>query len=492
MYDKVASKATRTLKWATLGQLLTKGVQPLILLILARILIPEEYGILELAILVVALAQILQEFGLNRALIQTPADVKAAASIVFWLNLSLSGIAYSLLFVLAPTVSNLFGQPAASPILRIAGLQLLILAFGTVQVALAQRDLEFHRQFLGQLAGAVTMALTSLGLAMMGLRLWAFIIGSLAGSFTQVTTFWIVSPWRPTVRFDRQLTRKLLTFGGLVAVEVFQGWFLNFGDNFILGYFLGIEKLGLYALAFNISVFSLGLIINPITSVSYASFSLLGSEIEGVRRAFLNILELIALIVLPFVIGLVMIADPVATFVLGEQWTGIARLIQILAISPGLSYIVVVNAELYKALGKPEIMPRVLTVAILISFPLYIIGVQFGLLGFTIARFSIGAIFFPVHVIIATRVLKIPIRHIWDATKTPVVAGLGMAVTIQIMLSFFDPFQGAVGWIKLVALVCVAVLSYLVVLRWIDRELLSKTMTLIRQSISPRPSHQGG
>lgn len=483
MYEEIKGKATKTLKWATLGQFVARAFQPLVLLILARILDPGEYGILEISILVVMLAQMLQDFGLSRALIQTDSDPQLAANIIFWINLGLSFIIFTILFFTAPAISCFFDEPSATTVIRVAGLQLPILAIGTIQMALAQRELQYQRQFLAHLLGAITMTIFAISMVYIGFGVWSFIIGSLVGSVVQTSAYWIISPWRLSKKADIALARRLISFGFFVTLEVLLGWFFSYGDNLIIGHYLGVNKLGLYALAFNITIFGMGLVINPVISVSFSSFSRLQIERDELIRAFFNVVEFTALLVLPMVVVLIVLAESFTHVVLGENWLAIAPVIRILAISPGLAYMVAMNSEIYKAIGRPDIMPRLLLVVMTYSVPAYIVGAQFGLIGFALSRFSVGVIFLPVHVILASRVLEISPRYIWDAMKTPLFGALGMSLFLVGSQFILLPFDGWLGWVKLIILIASGIGIYTLVIGVVDRQLFRKTLRLVREAL---------
>ena len=138
---------------------------------------------------------------------------------------------------------------------------------------------------------------------------------------------------------------------------------LNYGDNLIVGYFLGIEALGMYALAFNIAVYSLYFVIQPLSSISYSAFSNMQSDIAEVRRAFINILQVSSMLIIPLGAGIALIATPISKIVLVDRWLGIIPIIQLLAIFPGsISHLLFANPELYRSLGRPDIMPKLLFV----------------------------------------------------------------------------------------------------------------------------------
>ncbi len=134
-----------------------------------------------------------------------------------------------------------------------------------------------------------------------GYRIWAFVYSFLFSSATQTIVYIFFIPWRRIIKspdFNEEI-KSLLKFGAFSSLELFQGWLLNYGDNLIVGYFLGIEALGMYALAFNIAVYSLYFVIQPLSSISYSAFSNMQSDIAEVRRAFINILQVSSMLIIP-------------------------------------------------------------------------------------------------------------------------------------------------------------------------------------------------
>ena len=366
MYELVRDRAAHTLKWAASGQLLGRAAQPAVLLVMARILKPKDYGLLEISILIIMLGRLLLDMGLSRALIQTRKDQDKAANVVFWSNLLFGIVLYSVIFLTADWIAAFFRNPQVAQILRVSALQLPILSLSVVQMAVAQRRLKYERQFVALAASGLAMVAVTLLLVGLGLGLWAFVYGSLVGAATQAIAYWLIAPWRPSLRsFDYSLAPQLLGFGSLATIELLEGWILNYGDNVVVGRVLGVNAVGTYALAFKIAVFGIGLVMNPILSVAYASFSRLSDDWEKLHRAFINTQQLAAVVGIPLGIGVFLLADQISEVFLQGRWPGIAPIIRILVISPGLTYVLSINPELYRAIGRTDIMPRLLLAAII-------------------------------------------------------------------------------------------------------------------------------
>lgn len=484
MYEALLSQASKSIKWAGLAQIIGRFSQPLLLLILARVLRPAEYGILEIAVLVAALSAILLDMGLSRALVQTDSDPQSAANAVFWLNFGFGAALYGLLFLGSPTIAAFFREPELIAVLRISGLQVPLLSLAVVQSGLAQRELRYERQFLALSASALVMVALTLGLTSAGQGLWAFVWGSLAGAAAQVLAYWLTNPWLPSLRrIDRSLAQRLLGFGAFAGLEVLAGWAFNYGDNVIVGRFLGVDELGTYALAFNVAVFSIALVMNPIISISFASLSRLAHAPLQLRRTFLSLTRVVALLVIPMGIGLCLLADPVAAVAFQGRWPGVAGLIRILSISPGLMYVVSINSELYRAANRPDIMPKVLLTAIAYGLGAYLIAVSFGLTAFAVARASVGILFLPVHVLILRRTMEISAHQLWSSIRPAILGTIPMAGAVLIAGTLTVDLTGALAWLRILLPAALGVVVYLFALRWIDRQSIATGWKLIRMAI---------
>jgi O-antigen/teichoic acid export membrane protein len=483
--DTIKFKAKKAAKWAFLGDILSKIITPLFLVILARFLTPTDYGLIGIATLVTGLAQMIQNMGLDQALIQTDSDISKAADVVFWSNLSLSFVMYFLLFLIAPYLAvGIFHEPLAIWVIRIMGLQLIISAFDDVQEALLRRDFQF-KQLLGRrIIPSLAPAFISIPLAILGYRYWSLVIGSLVGTTLGVIFLWKVSQWRPSFHFDIATSKALLGFGTLVTIESFQGWALNYGDNLAAGYYLGVAELGNYTFAFTLSVIMLGYLIAPLTNIVYPAFSRLKNDKFELQQSFTEIIRSIALIVFPINFGLTILAGPIITIVFGNKWEGAIVATQILAIMPGLSYLWIINPTLYRAIGRPDVMPKFHIFTLLYIIPVYILGGHFGLTGFSIARASVGFVFLIPHIWLSVKLLNLPWQYFWDCIRSPFIAGLLMCVPVLLLSKILSPFQSDLyNAGKLVLIILSGAVSYFGVIWIIDSKLIIRMSNLGKQLI---------
>lgn len=441
---------------------------------------PDDYGIVGVSVAVVALAEMLQTMGLSQALIQREKDLSKAANVTFWSNLTLGLVISGLLVVLAPLLAGVFGDSRLINVLRVQSISVFVCSLSGVQHALLRRDFRFKRLTWLTLGSSLCPLLVAVPLAAVGASYWALIISYLVSRCLETILLWSFSSWRPHWQYDWHVAKGLLVFGGWVAIEGLQGWGLLHGDNLVVAGFLGTERAGRYILSFNIVTLVIATLVGPLSSVAYPAFSRLQKKAEEFRQAFVDCTRMMATVVIPASLGLCVVTAALVSL-LGEKWREVQPLLQILAIMPGLGWIILLNPEVYKAWGRPDIMPKFHLATICYIVPAYLIAAQFGLMGFVLARASVGVVFYIPHIWISVRVLKLPRSYFWDCVRSPLIAGLVMSAAVYLLLLQLGPY-GVGPWYqqggKLLGLVGVGAAVYAVCLWIIDKDLCKRFVQL--------------
>ena len=262
--ESIIQKAAGSVKWSGLMEVVSRTASPLIYLILARLLTPADFGVVAVAMIVLNFSQMFWDAGLGKALVQIEEAPENAANVVFWVNAVMGLAIYAILFLAAPGIAVFFHSPASIPVLQVLGLQVVISSLSAVQTSLFTRTFDFRRLFWIKLATAFLPGFCSIPLAFWGYGVWALVAGYLASSLLNLGLLWWTSPWRPRWHFDWPLACRLFRFGIWVMGESFLGWFFLWGDNLLVGRFLGVNALGVYSVAWNICTMIFGLASEPL------------------------------------------------------------------------------------------------------------------------------------------------------------------------------------------------------------------------------------
>jgi PST family polysaccharide transporter len=479
----VKARATKSVKWTFLAEIVSRAAAPLVMLILARILTPEDFGLIGVAMIVIGLAQILQDFGFEKTLIQRETEVKESANIVFWSNMAFGILVYLILFASAPLIADFFHDSKVVDVLRVLCLQIILVSLITVHFALLQREFKFKQLFGVRLGVAFVPGIVSIPLALMGMGVWALVWGSLAGGAIQVILFWHLSDWRPNLSFDVPLARELFGFGIWVTLEALLGWLIVCGDSIVLGHFLGVYELGIYRVGATVIMFAFAVFFSPIIPVAYSSFSRLQSDPEELKRSFLKITNLIAAVSLPVGLAIALTAYPISSLIFEQKWQGIEIVILILGLKESMSWLVSMNTEIYRAAGRPDANVKLHLANAIYYIPVYVLAAPHGLLVFCIARFAVAAASLLLHFYIANKLLRLPFTYLRSCVKSPLMASLVMGVILYGMVNLFNPFEGWQGGLKLIIVIASGGMSYLGALWLVDKDLVTQFFRLFKEAI---------
>jgi len=479
----VLGKAVASLKWSALMEIVSRTASPIIFVVLARLLTPADFGIIATAMITISFSQMFWDAGLSKALIQNREAPEEAAHVVFWANVVLGAAIYGILYLSAPAVALFFNSPASGPVLRVLGIQIIIASFSSVQQALFVRGLDFRSLFWIKLFTAFIPGLFSIPMAIFGYGVWALVAGSLAGQTLNLWLLWQRSTWRPRLKFNAQLAQKLFHFGFWVLMESFGAWLIVWGDNLIVGRFLGIHELGVYRTGWLIVTLLFGLVLNPFLPVLYPTFSQLQDDLPSLTNAFHRVNRVVIALALPMGTGLLLVGPEMAAFLFGQKWQGLGFVLGVLGVMNGMAWLVGINAELYRAMGRPDVNTKLMYAQLLYYLPAFYIAAQSDLETFTITRMAVALIAIPIHIYLCIKMLHILPNYLWREGKPMIFSTMAMAVGISALKWGLLPFVRIPhASFSFIVLLCSGCVIYLTSLWLLDRPFLLQTCFSIRKA----------
>lgn len=405
----LARKAVDAFKWSALSEIASRSASALLLLVLARLLAPDDFGVVAAATVVISLSQVFADAGLDKALIQRRDHVDASANIVFWLNVAFGALVALILVAAAPAIGSFFHDPRIVDVVRILALQVPLASIALVHAAILKRDLRFKELFWVRLLTTTSGAIVSLPLAFLGMGYWALIFGTLLGQGAQAAVLWWRAAWRPAWRNDAGIARELIAFGRWAMLSGLLGWFYTWVDAMVVGHYLGARDLGLYRTGNALVGMAFGLIFSPALPVLYSLFVRAQADTAMLRSALQSVSRAISLVALPLAALLFAVSDRFSEVVFGGGWEGIGTVIAVLAVMHGVSWTVGANGEVYRAMGKPHVETWTTAAMLGVYLVGYLVSVRYGLDAFLIARLALAVIAWFVHVGVARIVLGVPV-----------------------------------------------------------------------------------
>lgn len=457
---------------------------PVTTIALARIVGPLEFGAVAAAMIAVSFAQMFSEAGLGKALVQTSEALDEAADVVFWTNLALSVAVYVFLFLSAGRIAVFLGSPDSTLVLKVIALQILISSLGAVQQALCIRWLHLRRLFWVRLVSSAAPAIVSIPMAMLGWGVWALVIGGLVGQGVSVAMLWWRSDWYPSRRYSVTLAKTIGVFGGWVLAEAILSWFITWGAAMAVGRYLGIADLGLFRVGSSVVAMVFGALINGSYPLLYSSLSRLqDSDVESLRL-FRRANRLVTALCVPLGIALLCLGPDAADIIFGAKWAGIGVVISFVGLRYGISWMVGLNSEAYRASGRPHVNALTLALLAVVSLPVYWglapLGLSALLAGYMLTAFSEILI----QVITASKILGFSVSAWARDSRNAIISALIMAVVVVAVRSALATYAAGIFPALRFAVVSIIGIAAYVGAFWIvDRVFVRESAWLIRRAV---------
>lgn len=430
----------KSLKWSFLAELSAKAVQPIVFILLATKLTPEDFGVMTAALMVITFSQIFWEAGMASALIQRQNNIEDAKNAAFLINITLGILISVILYLFAePIALNFFQDSRVTAVLKIMSLQILFGAFGSVQTAILQKNMEFKKLFWVRFVSVILPGFASLPLAWTGWGYWSLVVGLLVGQFTQILVLSIVSEWRPSLKTNKIVIKEMCKFAGVVQLTALLTWLLVWIDSLIVAKHFSIAQLGIYKTASQLATTGFILIFLPVVPVIYSHLSRhIKNKIDS-KDLVEKIITFAALVGIPLSLFLYVFSDYFLMLIFNDSWGGIATLIGIMAVREGFAWITFINGEYYRAIGKPFYETIMMIFTLAVYLPIYFYAVNYGLEFFSWSR--VFAVFFTLmaHLALLAYLNVLGIYEIWK--KIVFIFSLFMILTYGVKyysLMLFD------------------------------------------------------
>ena len=465
----IATRTLRGMAWAygsyVGGRLLVLASTA----VLARLLTPEDFGLVALALTIMALLEAFADLGVGHALVVDTDDaVEDRAETAFVVSISV-GLALTLVVVGAsPIAAAVFDEPELIAITSVLGLNFLLRSFKSVHEWLARKALDFRVLTVADFADAAVRGITGIALALAGLGVWALVIGYLVGTLARIIAVWWRVKWRPRFRPQRAHLRQLLTFGGGLSLVSMLNAFIGTFDDLVVGQVLGATALGLYVLGFRLPELLIINMSNVASEVLFPAFATVSRE--GLAAAYLTALRYTLMVGLPLAAGLCVLAEPVILALFGDQWRETITVTQILTIYALGVTIGIPAGTVYKATGRAGVLLRLAIFRAALLAAAVLLVVDRGIDAVAASQAAVAGLFSLIGLGLATRLLSVRpseiARAVWPcllptAGMAAVLIGIDAAIGPEWLVILAGAVAGAVTYLGLVAIVAPASLRYI-------------------------------
>lgn len=387
-------KTVHGLVWTFAQQFSVQLVNFVVQIILARILLPSDYGLIGMITLFIAVGNILMDSGLTSSLIRTVNAEPEDYSAVFVMNLAGSLLIYLVLFLSAPLIANFYRQPLLTSLLRVYTLSFVIQAFAAVQLTRLTKQMNFKLQLILQLPASIIGSVIGITLAYKGFGVWSIVYMNLFQVFIATTLVWVFSGWRPMLVFDAKRLLRHFRFGyKLTLAGVLDTTFDNI-YNVVIGRFFTPAMLGYYNRAYSLQMFPVINISTALNKVSFPLFSSVQNDSEKLKMVYKKLLEQVVFGVTPVMVLLVLVAKPLFLVLLTAKWLPAVKYFQILCIAGILYPLHLYNLNILVVKGRSDLYFRLEVIKKALCALGIAIALNFGIMGLVVFQLIFSVITF--------------------------------------------------------------------------------------------------
>lgn len=451
----LAGRAAAGAAWQLASYGLTKSVLLIVTVVLARLLVPEHFGLVALALVIVTYLEVVADVGVGHGLVHDPGDSRRVGQAIT-LSVIAAALMASLTVAVAPILGAFFGRSDVVPLVRVLALSLLFSGLAQVPDALLRRELRFSRRLLTEVARSLVQALVSVLLALNGAGAWALALGYVAGQGARCVTAWTLVKYRPTrtdLRPDRATVSSLLSFGAASSGAALFLTLVHDVDYLIVGKVRGATDLGHYSLAFRLPQTIVITVYWAISSVTFPVFARLRNDPDRVRTGYLRWIQAQALYGMPAGAVLAVLAATIVPTLFGPKWIPAVGALQALGVYSAVRSLSSGAFEVFKGVGRPRLAMVVGAVALVLTVPALVVAAHSGIAAVGWTQVGLTAALGVVVQVIGTRLVGLRPAQLARSLVAPMAATVAAAGTAAVLVRAPGPALVRLGLAVVGALV---------------------------------------
>ena len=362
--------------------------------ILARLLTPEDFGLIGMISVLVGVGNALLNGGLTKSLIRSEALSASDFNTVFYYNLVSSILIYFLVYLLAPSISDFYSRPILTGIIRVYCITFIISAFSAVQLAILTKKMDFKTQTLVAVPASVLGGITGVVLALMGYGVWSLVWSSIVTAIGGVIQLWIYSGWYPGWEFSITKFKSHFNYGYKLTISELLDRIFNNIFLIVIGRYFAAAQVGLYTRAETMKQLPVNNISKALDKVTFPLFVSIQNEEERLKKIYKKIMQMVIFLVTPVLILLAVLAEPTFRFLFTAKWLPAVPYFQILCITGILYPLHSYNLSILNVKGRSDLFLRLELVKKVIIVITLAVTIPFGIFALLYGQVVISAIAF--------------------------------------------------------------------------------------------------
>ena len=433
------TRTVRSISYTAASQIAALLLTLLTITILARVLTPEDFGIVSIGMLFMTLFASIQDFGVAPAVIQRDARIEDSISVGLSLRWIIAGMLFLAIVGFSPMISDFYDNPAIMPVIIVMSSNLFIQPIAFSSYILLNRRLEFSKLAISSVVQCMATTVVSVCLALLNFSYWSIVIGSLSGSVSLVLAmrYYERTSFRP--RIDKKLMQELLEFGLHLLVVALMAFVIFSVDQMVVGKVLGIVALGVYFVSIRLGRTLGEQISGAVNRVLFPTMARMKDSLEHLKVGYVQSLRMIAMIAVPLSLGLSALSPLFVSVVLGQRWVAASVPIAIISFQGLLNALITPAMNVLISIGKPKYMSIQASIqAAAMVVAIYPVAILFGINGvcFLTASLSLGVLVY--YLVVFSRFFKEEFIEIIRPMAPPLLSGF-MTYAVLVLSVFLVP-----------------------------------------------------
>ena len=438
MSESLTDKTLKGTFWSFAERFTAQGIHFLVMIVIARLLSPKEFGLIGMLVIFLAVAQSLIDSGFSQALIRKQNRTDVDKNTVFYFNIVVSVILYLLFYLISPWVASFYEEPHLSEIMRVICLVVVIDSFAVVQRANYVVAIDFKTQTKATLIAAVVSGNIGIYLAYHGFGVWALVYQQISSSAMNVIVLWAFSHWYPRLIYSWKSFKDLFGFGSKLMLSGLIDTLYRNIYQLVIGKVFSAESLGYYTNAHKFSDLPSSNLTTVLQRVTYPVLCTIQNEDDRLAIAYRKFLRLSAFIIFPLMCGLGALANPLIDTVLGAEWHFAAVLLVPLCFQMMWYPIHSINLNLLQVKGRSDLFLKLEIIKKIIGVSILFASLPFGLLVMCYAGIGSSILCLSINTYYTGKLIAVGFFKQMKDVSVSLLLSLTMFATIQGVIIFFE------------------------------------------------------
>jgi len=475
---KLKKQAVSGVIWTFLQQFSIQLINFVVQIILARLLMPEAFGLIAMLSVFISLGQMLMDSGMTSSLIRTKTPDQLDYSTVFVTNLVVSIAVYALVYFSAPLIGKFYNQEILIAILRVYAISFVIRSFVAVHVAKLTKEMNFKLQMKLQVPSTIIGAVVGVCLAYLGYGVWSLVWLNLTQTIVFTLQNWMFIKWKPSFIFNKRRFQYHFNFGYKMTFSGVLDTVYNDAYNIVIGKMFSPATVGFYSQAENLRLFPVKQLSTVMNKVTYPLFSSLKND-DQLKSAYRLSMRLILFAVVPLMLLLIVIAEDLFLLLLGDKWLPSVPYFQILAIASIFRPIGVYNLNILKVKGKSDMFLKLEIIKKIVGVIAIAVTLPFGILPLVYSLTVTSVLFAFLNALYSGKLINYRVSEQIKDIRKIFISGV-IAAAIAIIVYNTTNGAGFSSFLSILLITLVFAVAYLFLIAIVDRKILVSIKALIK------------